>query len=246
MNPKPGMSAVLTSERPRERLLGPGADAMRDVELLAVVLGTGTRGRDVLSVAAAILERFGELRRVAVAGVAELAAVPGVGRAKACRVKAALALATRLGQQPFQRGEPVGGPADVHARVGARLRALDREVFVVLALDVKNRVLAERRVAEGGACSVQLLPRDLFAQVVREAAAGMICVHNHPSGDPRPSAADEDMTRRLRAAGELMGVAVVDHVIVGYASYYSFADGRETPAPPGAAITITGLAGSTD
>jgi DNA repair protein RadC len=241
------MSALLACERPRERLLGPGADAMRDVELLAVVLGTGTRGRDALAVAAAILERFGELRRVAVAGIAELAAVPGVGRAKACRVKAALALATRLGQQPFQRGEPVGGPADVHARVGGRLRALDREVFVVLALDVKNRVLAERRVAEGGACSVQLLPRDLFALVVREAAAGMICVHNHPSGDPRPSQADELMTRRLREGGELMGVTVIDHVIVGHASYYSFADGREAPAATGASSErITGLAGSTD
>ncbi len=238
------MPIPVSNERPRERLLGPGADAMRDVELLAVVLGTGARGRDALVVAGAVLERFGDLRRVAVAGVAELAAVVGVGRAKACRVKAALALATRLGERPYQRGDSLGGAADVYARVGARLRALEREVFVVLALDVKNRVLAERRVAEGGVCSAQLLPRDLFAQVVREAAAHMICVHNHPSGDPHPSQADQTMTRRLMAAGELIGVPVLDHVIVAQAGYYSFADGRMQPVAWRAAIS--GLAGSTD
>ena len=217
---------------------------MRDVELLAVVLGTGTRGHDALAVAGAIMQRFGDLRRVSLAGMAELAAVPGVGHAKACRVKAALALATRLGERPYLRGEPVGGPAAVHARVGPRLRALEREVFVVLALDVKNRVLAERRVAEGGVCSVQLLPRDLFGMLVREGAVGMICVHNHPSGDAQPSAADEAFTSRLRSAGELLGVTLVDHLIVGRGSYYSFEERRESVAPRRRAIT--GLAGSTD
>jgi DNA repair protein RadC len=239
-----GMLAVLDADRPRERLLGPGPDAMRDVELLAVVLGTGTRGHDALAVAAAILSRLGDLRRVARAGVAELAAVPGVGLAKACRLKAALALATRLGERPYQRGEPVGGPAAVHARVGPRLRDLEREVFVVLALDCKNRVLAERRVGEGGACSMQLVPRDIFGLLVREAAVGMIGIHNHPSGDAQPSAADEAFTIRLRAAGELLGVKLVDHLIVGRASYYSFEERRESPAP--ARRAITGLAGSTD
>ncbi len=231
-------------ECPRERLVGIGADAMHDAELLAVVLGTGARGHDALAVAQAILARFGELRRAAVAGVAELAALPGVGFVKACRIKAALALAARLGERPYQRGDSIGGAADVHARVGARLRALEREVFVVLALDVKNRVLTERRVAEGGACSVQLLPRDLFAQVVREAAAAMICVHNHPSGDPRPSEADETMTRRLVAAGELLGVPVLDHVIVAQNGYYSFTDGLWQPTGP--VESISGLAPPAD
>jgi DNA repair protein RadC len=228
---------MLMAERPRERLLGPGPDAMRDAELLAVILGTGARGRAALSVAESVLERFGDLRRVAVAGVAELAAVAGVGRAKACRVKAALALAGRLAARPYERGESMGGPGDVYARVGARLRALEREVFVVLALDVKHRVLAERRVAEGGVCSVQVLPRDLFAHVVREAAAAVVCVHNHPSGDPSPSAEDQIMTRRLQAAGQLIGVPLIDHVIVGQSGYYSFAEGRLRGPPASAEVS---------
>jgi DNA repair protein RadC len=234
----------LLHERPRERLLGPGADAMRDVELLAVVLGTGARGRDALAVAGALLDTFGDLRRIAVAGVAELAAVRGVGRAQACRVKAALALATRLGERPFARGDSVEGAAEVFARVGVRLRALEREVFVVIAVDVQNRVLTERRVAEGGVCSLQLLPRDLFTPVLREAAVGIICVHNHPSGDARPSSLDVVMTGRLREAGALLGVALVDHVIVAQAGYYSFAQELLVPTPPRTAIT--GLVGSSD
>jgi DNA repair protein RadC len=207
--------------RPRERLGDLGPDALADAELLAVVLGTGARGHDALATAHALLDAFGDLRRLAAAGVAELAAMPGVGPAKALRLKAALALATRLGARPPERGASLTSPAQVYARLAPRLAPLEHEVLVALALDVKHRVLAERRLAQGGVCSVEVLPRDVFAAIVREAAAGVIFVHNHPSGDPRPSTADRIMTDRLRAAGELVGVAVIDHVIVAPGRWFS-------------------------
>jgi DNA repair protein RadC len=223
---------AVDGDRPRERLVRLGSDALRDAELLALVLGTGARGVDSLAVAASLLATFsGDLRRLAVAGVAELAALPGVGHAQACRLKAALALATRLGERPYQRGDAIGGPHDILARLGPRLRTLEKEVMIVLGVDSKHRVLVEQRVAEGGVCSVVVHPRDLFAAVVREAAAAMICVHNHPSGDPSPSDADRTMTERLRAAGDLLGVPVLDHVIVAQHGCYSFAQGCLLPAP---------------
>jgi len=206
-------------ERPRERLQCVGAHDLADAELLAIVLGVGST-----QVAQGLIERFPDLRRMASAGVAELAAVRGVGYAQACRVKAALALAGRLGERPFNRGEPIQGPEHVYERIGRRLAHLDREVFVGLALDTKHRVLAEIRLAEGGACSVDVIPRDVFAAMVREAAAAAVFVHNHPSGDPQPSQPDRDLTERLARAGRLVGIAVVDHVIAAASGFYSFSE----------------------
>jgi DNA repair protein RadC len=213
------------SDRPRERLLAYGARALRDAELLATVLGTAPGG-GALRAADELLQRFPDLRRMADAGVAELAAVPGVGRAQACRVKAALALASRLCERPFVRGDSLDGPRDVFEKIGRRLRLSEREAFVALALDVKHRVIAPMHVADGGFCSVQFLPRDVFATLVREAAAGVVFVHNHPSGDPSPSIADRELTQRLTAAGALVGIQVLDHMIVAMQGYHTFSEGR--------------------
>jgi DNA repair protein RadC len=222
----PRVSELSPSERPRERLLRVGADDLSDAELLSIVLGGS------LDSAVALAGRFDDLRRMAVAGVAELAEARGVGLAQACRVKAALALAGRLAR-PFTRGDVLGGPADVFEHVGLRLAPLEREVFVALSLDAKNRILREHRLAEGGVCSVEVLPRDVFAAIVREAAAAVVFVHNHPSGDPTPSPADEELTRRLTSAGHLVGVSVLDHVIVGRGGYYAFSNlGNFCPRPP--------------
>lgn len=220
-----GLATIPERDRPRERLLREGTSALSDRELIAVLLGCGGRGRDALAIASEILARFSSLRRLAAAGIGELCQVPGVGLAHASRVKAALALAARLSERPLDRGDALRGPRDVWERVGRRLTMLEHEVFVALALDTKHRVLAEHRMAEGGVCSVEILPRDVFARLVREAAAAAIFVHNHPSGDPTPSAADIELTRRLTEAGRLVGVQVLDHVIVAQNGAYSFAEG---------------------
>lgn len=222
------LSDLPLSERPRERLSRDGPQAMQDIELLAVVLGTGLRGEGAVGTAGRLLARFGDLRRLGLAGIGELASVPGVGVAKACRVKAMLALAGRLAERPFVRGEHLTSPRDVFEKVGRRLLVLEREVFTALALDVKHRVLAEHHVADGGACSVEIIPRDVFCVLVREAAAAVVFVHNHPSGDPTPSLADKELTRKLTLAGDLIGIKVVDHVIAAQEGFYAFSEGRVT------------------
>jgi DNA repair protein RadC len=210
------------ADRLRERLQAHGEDHLADAELFAIVLGN----RDT-RVADQLLERFPDLRRMALAGIGELAQVPGLSVAHACRLKAALALAARLDTRPFVRGETVGEPQDVYRRLRPRLGHLDREVFVALALDARNRTLCELVLAEGGACSVELLPRDVFSRVVREAASAVIFIHNHPSGDPRPSEPDRELTLRLQAASELVGVRMLDHVIVAEEGYRAFSCGWE-------------------
>ncbi|MBI4509761.1 MAG: DNA repair protein RadC [Deltaproteobacteria bacterium] len=200
-----------------------GTDALQDAELLALVLGTGVQGMDATRTAQLLLARFGSIQRLASAGIGELATLPGVGLVKACRLKAALALAGRVAERPILRGDVLSSPSQVFERVGRRLLLSERETMVALALDTKNRVLSEILLAQGGTCSVELRPKDAFSLVVREAAAGVIFVHNHPSGDPSPSDDDEKATARLRNAGDLVGVRVLDHTIVARGGYYSFA-----------------------
>jgi DNA repair protein RadC len=177
-----------------------GPESLADAELLAVVLGTGARGASALDAAMAILESFGELRRLAHAGVAELAAVRGVGLVRAGRIQAALALAARLGERPLVRGDPLGTPRSIYERFGPSLSHCETERFVAVPLDRKNRVLRVLTVAQGGVCSVEIIPRDVYAGIVREAAVSVVFLHNHPSGDPSPSAEDCALTERLRQA----------------------------------------------
>jgi DNA repair protein RadC len=211
---------VPLDDRPRERLQAHGDAHLADAELLAVILG-----RSSTVVAEDLLGRFADLRRMASAGVGELAATPGVGVAQACRIKAALALASRLGERPYVRGDAVGDPAEIYRRFGPRLRHLDHEVFIALALDTKNRILCEIRLAQGGSCSIDIAPRDLFTRVLREAANSVIFIHNHPSGEPAPSVHDQELTARLSAAGELVGVRVLDHVIIAAEGCRTFHEG---------------------
>jgi DNA repair protein RadC len=206
-----------THQRPRERLLRHGATALPDVELLTLVLGTA-------GPAQALAAEFTDLRRLAAAGIGELSSIAGVGFAQACRIKAALALAGRLGERPVARGHPLRGPAHAMELLAPRLSVLDHEVFVVLALDVKLRVLAEMDLAVGGAAGVSVTPRDVFTALVRERAEAVIFAHNHPSGDPEPSLDDHVLTDKLREIGELVGIRVVDHLILAQAGRFSFAE----------------------
>jgi DNA repair protein RadC len=210
----------LSADLPRERLQALGGDPLADAELLSVVLGKRTP-----MVAHELLSRFPDLRRLASAGIGELAAVRGVGVAQACRVKAALALAGRLGGRPFRRGEPFTGPDQVSSRLGTRLGNLPHEVIVALALDARNRVLVEVQLARGGACGVEVVARDLFTLLLREAAVAVILIHNHPSGDPSPSVDDIRLTERLRQAGELVGIPLLDHVILAAGDFRAFSSG---------------------
>jgi DNA repair protein RadC len=213
-------------DRPRERLWSLGAAALTRQELLAILLGTGGGGRDVLALAGDVLARAdGSLRRLAGRPAAAWAAIPGMGRAKAGRLAAALELGRRVGAELDPPPERIRSPADVHRFYAARLRDLAVEEFHVLALDSQSQIQADLLITRGILNSSLVHPREVFRAAIAEAAAGIIVVHNHPSGDPTPSADDRSVTRQLVDAGRLLDVPVYDHVIVGGDRFVSFAEG---------------------
>jgi DNA repair protein RadC len=214
------------SDRPRERLRALGSGALTAVELLAILLGTGTSASDAVTVASDLLASSdGSLRVLARRPVGALAGVRGVGAAKAARVAAALELARRLAAES-DRAEPraIRGPADVHRLCGPGLRDLAVEEFRLLALDTQHRVVRELLITRGLLDSSLVHPREVFRAAIAEAAAGIVVLHNHPSGNPAPSPDDRTITRQLVEAGRLLDIPVYDHVIVGGDRYFSFAE----------------------
>jgi len=220
------ISAWPEAERPREKLLWSGSDTLSNVELLAILLRVGhaSTGETAVDLARALLASCGSLRRLERASVRSLCARPGIGMAKAVQVKAALELAKRFHEEPLQRGRPLRSSRDVYRHYRGRLEALRQEAVYVVLLDVKNRILGESKVSEGSLSASIVHPREVFRPVIEESAAAVILVHNHPSGDPTPSAEDLTITERLRQVGEVMGVKILDHLIIGAGCYASFVE----------------------
>ncbi len=203
-------------ERPRERLLRHGASALADAEVLAILLGTGTGGSSALTLARSLLaegwQALGGL------SVPELNRYRGMGPAKAAQVLAAIEVGRRMNRhRPL---EAISGPMDV-VRLVDDMKSLSQEEFRVIFLNTKHRVLAVETVFQGGLDSVEVYPREIFRRAVARSASAIIVVHNHPSGEPQPSSADRDLTLRLEAAGDLLGVPVLDHVILGQRHHVS-------------------------
>ncbi len=210
-------------DRPREKLLQQGPQALSDAELLAVVLRHGGPGHSAVDLGRAVLSQFGTLRGLARAVFGELRQMPGLGPAKAAQLLAVAELCKRYGEQQWQAGEPFRDPADVYAHFRERLASEKREFFYAVLLDNRHRKIRDVRVSQGSLTTTIVCPRDVFEPVVREAAAAVVFVHNHPSGDPTPSPEDVEITRRLRQVGEIMGVRVLDHIVIGHGRYVSFA-----------------------
>jgi DNA repair protein RadC len=211
-------------DRPRERLWRLGPVALNARELLAVLLGTGSGEHDALATAEILLASAdGSLRRLAARPGPELLKTSGVGEAKAARLLAAFELAARLGREGRPAAPRIREPGDVARLVGDRLRDLPVEEFHLLALDTRSRVLRDVLVTRGLLDSSLVHPREVFRAAIAEAAAGIILVHNHPSGDPTPSPEDRAVTRQLVAAGQLLDLPVYDHVIIAGDRFTSFA-----------------------
>ncbi|MBN1867075.1 DNA repair protein RadC [Candidatus Sumerlaeota bacterium] len=219
------------SEQPRERLLHNGAEALQDVELLAIVLRTGTRQCNVLELARRLLEHFGSLSAIEEASIEELRKVHGIGNLKAIELKAVLELGRRLVYRPLQPGQSIESSNDVYRSYGLRLAHRKQEEFILLMLDNKNQVIREEVVSRGGLDASIVHPREVFKVAIRASAASVIFVHNHPSGDPTPSHDDFVITQRLEEAAEFLKIQVLDHVIVGAGRYYSFTDGETVDVP---------------
>jgi DNA repair protein RadC len=219
------VSSLPASDRPRERLWALGASALTTAELLAILIGTGRGGRDVLEVAGRLLGvAEGSLRRLAQRPAAELLRAPGIGPTKAARLLAAFELGARVAREERPPLVRIREPEDVARVFSRRLRDLQVEEFHLLALDSQSQVLRELMVTRGLLNSSLVHPREVFRAAIAEAAAGIIVVHNHPSGDPTPSAEDKAVTRQLTAAGRLLDLPLYDHVIIAGDRYVSFAN----------------------
>ncbi|HEV8124143.1 MAG TPA: DNA repair protein RadC [Gemmatimonadales bacterium] len=218
------LSTLPNGDRPRERLWSLGAAALTSAELVAILLGTGVGGASALDLAGRLLEMGeGSLRRLAARPGAELTKATGVGPTKAARLLAAFELATRLAQEARPAQLRIREPEDVVRLLATRLRDLQVEEFHLLALDSQSQVLRDVLITRGLLNSSLVHPREVFRAAIAEAAAGVIVVHNHPSGDPTPSAEDRAVTRQLVEAGRLLDLPVYDHIIVAGDRFTSFA-----------------------
>lgn len=214
-------------DRPREKLIEKGSETLSNTELLAIILRTGdaSSGHSALDHGRLLMQQFNEsLRKLGEASVQDICSIKGIGPAKAAQIKAAIEIGKRFAREEVRQGESFRSSADVFNFYREQLGGLKKEEFHVLLLDAKNRRIKDVRVSEGSLTSSLVHPREVFNPIVRESAAAVILVHNHPSGDPAPSQEDLHITRRLREIGEVMGVRVLDHVIVGKGKYVSFVD----------------------
>jgi DNA repair protein RadC len=214
---------MVTTDRPRERLWHRGVHMIGDEELIAILLGTGVRARPALRVATDLVRASGGMVALSRASPRELALVNGVGTARATRIAAAFELGRRALESESRR-ELVGDAEDIYRICAPRVAGLQQEVFIVVGVDIRNGLLDVVEVARGSVHTVEVHPREVFRPLVRMAAAGGVVVHNHPSGDPTPSLDDIALTRRLREAGALLGVPIIDHVVIGDGAYRSIAE----------------------
>lgn len=219
-----GVREMPEQDRPRERLAQIGPEALRDAELLAILFRTGTRSVGAVALAERLLKHFGSLRDLAQASLGELQCVDGIGKVKAVEIKAALELGQRLAV--FQRRDRHRITQSEHVAdlLMVRYKDYEHEVFKCVLLTTKNEVIKVVDVSHGGLDGTLAAPREVFKQAIRENASAVILCHNHPSGDPTPSADDRALTDRLVEAGELLGVRVLDHVIFGDGRYVSLKD----------------------
>src|ERR1700727_253354 len=223
------MRELPPAERPRERLLNQGANALKTAELLAILLRTGTSGRPVLDLADFLLTHFGSLEALSRAPVGELAKIKGVGQAKAIGLKAAFALAARLARTEAE-ARAIETADDVARLLGEEMRLLDYESLRVICLNTKHMVLAVEEVTRGTLNESLFHPREALRPAIARQAHAVIFVHNHSSGNPPPSDADLHVTRQMEEAGALLQIELLDHVILvaprkdDGKSYFSFRD----------------------
>ena len=222
--PKKGIRGWPEMERPRERLIRDGAQSLSDAQLLAILLRTGRADATAVQVSMELLLRIHGLSGLSSRGFEELCTIPGIGPAKAAQIQAAMELGKRVLSAPLTSGIRIGTSRDLFHHYYPLLRDLRHEVFKVILLDTKHCIIRDSTVSKGSLTVSIVHPREVFSLAVRASAAAVIFLHNHPSGDPHPSDEDRTLTKRLVEAGNLLGIQVLDHLIIGEGKYVSFAD----------------------
>jgi len=218
------MRQMKRENRPREKFERLGSAQATDAELLSILLRTGAAGRSALEVASNLLRVFETLEGLDAVSVSELMAVKGIGRSKAIEIKAALEMGKRLFTRPLSKGVTISCSSDVFNAYHMRFRTAKQEEFLLLCLNTKNQVIKEVSVSVGSLNQSAVHPREVFKEAIRESAHAVLFVHNHPSGDPRPSNTDIALTRRLTDAGDTLSIKILDHIVVGDHDYFSFLD----------------------
>ncbi|MDP2834796.1 MAG: DNA repair protein RadC [Pseudomonadota bacterium] len=211
-------------ERPREKLLQRGAEALADAELLAIFLRVGVTGKSAVDLARDLLQHFGSLTRLFNAAQAEFSAFPGMGPAKYAQLQAVLEMARRALGEDMKQGDALNSPRAVRDYLRLRLGGRNHEIFMVVFLDAQNRVLAAEEMFRGTLTQTSVYPREIVIHALRHNAAGVILAHNHPSGVAEPSQADRWLTDQLKTALGLVDVKVIDHFIVAGSEGFSFCE----------------------
>lgn len=215
------LKELAPDERPRERLMLRGPASLSDGDLIAILLNTGLVGETVTDVAQRLLAQHGGLRGLRNLEVVELTRIRGLGEAKAVRLKAALELGRRLAILSPEQRPQIGAPDDVANLVAIEMAALEQEQLRVVLLDTKHRVIVHKTVYQGSVNQAQVRVAEVFRDAVRHNAVALVAVHNHPSGDPTPSAADVALTAEIARAGQLLDVELLDHLIIGQGRWTS-------------------------
>ena len=214
----------LPEDQPRECLERLGAASLSDAQLLAIILRTGSNPLSALDLANTLLHEVGALHAIEEASINELCRIRGIGRVKAIEIKAAVELGKRFIREKKVQRKGIEESQDVFHTYRLRFTGLNQETFLMLILNSRNQVMKEVEVSKGSLNSCTVHPREVFKEAIRESGSGVVFIHNHPSGDSSPSRADIMLTERLKKSGEILGIRVLDHIIIGEDVYYSFAD----------------------
>jgi DNA repair protein RadC len=206
------------NERPRERLMELGSDALRNAELIAILLRTGMKGVSAIHVAEQLLQKFNTLENLSRASIAEIRQIKGIGRDKAIALKSAFTLARRMAQEIRGEAPLLDSPERIADLLREDNRAYEVETFQVLLVNTRRKLIGIEKISKGTLDTILVHPREVFRHAIAANAAGVILAHNHPSGDPSPSDADIKVTRDLIRAGQLLRIEVLDHVILGRAT----------------------------
>lgn len=206
---------VPTEDRPRERMIQHGAEALSNAELLAVLLRTGTYQESAVRLAERLLRESGGLRALVDVSMEQLTAIKGIGAAKALQIKAGIELGRRLARSTMNDAVIIRSPQDAAALLTEDMRYLQKEHFVCLFLNTKNHVIGQETLSMGSLNASIVHPREVFRAAIKRSSASIVCAHNHPSGDPTPSPEDIQLTKRLVEAGDIVGIEVLDHLIIG-------------------------------
>ena len=218
---------MMSDDKPRERLIELGVEALSNYELLAILFHTGTKSQSVIELSKSVLHRFDQLKELEKVSFQEWIQMPGIGTAKACTVLAALELSKRITKNHEEKRIQIAATKDIYSHMKHRLSHLEQEHFYTLYLDMKNQIIATKRLYIGTLNQSNIHPREVFQHAVKLAAASVIFVHNHSSGDSTPSLADYKATELLEQSAKIMGVVVIDHVVMGYKQCYSIKENRK-------------------